>query len=153
MTTNSNFSFTETQISDLRTIANSCPLSDGEAVLRARAMLNLLDEEPVVYKDEELCNPVQPREGRSNADAWPQSIRLYPNPANDEITVEYRVGNSTDSRLLIFNVYGQLVQEISLPNADGKVTLSAKSMTEGIYWYTLLGTNNPALTGKIIISH
>jgi hypothetical protein len=145
-----NLSFTETQIADLRVIANSCPLSDGEAVLRARAMLNLLDEEPVVYKDKDICNPSQPRENRLTA---AQSIRLYPNPANDEITVEYRVGNSTDSRLLIFNVYGQLVQEISLPDTNGKVTISAKNMAEGIYWYAVLGTSNPALSGKIIISH
>ncbi len=121
-------------------------------MLRARAMLNLLEGIPAIYDDYELCNPGQPRESRITPSSTDQRFRLYPNPANSEIIVEYHLSSSTDNRLLIFNLFGQLVKEMILPDIAGNLVAPVNDLLPGIYWYFVSGTGQSTFSGKIIIN-
>ena len=147
------FSFSESQTSTLRAIADDCPLSGGEAVLRARAMLTLIDESPVAYDDDDLCGVGWRGEEQDQKNQSSSILRVYPNPADNELTIEYHFIGDTGRLLLFYNAYGQLVKEVSLPASGGKANILVKNMTAGVYWYVSPGTNAMALYGKIIINH
>ncbi len=132
----------------MEAIANTCPLSDGEAVLKARALLALINGSLGVY--DELCDP---GEERLMAVAQSRSFRVYPNPADNAVIVEFDTKASFGKYLLLFNMYGQSVRVIQLTNQDGKIIVGVNDLPSGIYWYALLGSKNANQSGKIIIQH
>lgn len=148
-----NLVFTPVQQTQLTSIANSCPLSGGEAVLRARTLLNLALETPVTYDDGTLCGALRPSEGRSSeVVSGTDQILVYPNPANDQIILDYQINSANDARVLLFNALGQVVRSVSLPQTNGQLTISVSDLNPGIYWYKLSGVGNSSLSGKIIIN-
>ncbi len=138
--------FSETQISSLQGIAALCPLSDGEAVLRARAMLQLLQGVPADYDDLAICGSGE-RSEKNNQVA--QSVRIYPNPANDALFIDYRGIGDLDGQFIMFNSQGQLVREITLPPSQGVAQLILNGLPSGIYWYSVPGITE----GKVIVQH
>ena len=146
-----NFAFSEPQITSLENIAEGCPLSDGEAVLRARAMLNVLEREPKVYDDFVACyggerSDNQLKESKQSS----QLLRIFPNPAGDVITIEYDGLGNSDQRLVLFNIFGQVAMEITLPEGQGRIQAPVNTLPGGIYWYSMPGTS--IFSGKLIIS-
>ncbi len=88
------------------------------------------------------------------APAARSAVSAYPNPANNEITFEYQFDDDSGKRvLLLYNAFGQVVREIFLPDAKGKVTMHTLSLPEGVYWYVVPGEKRTGLVGKIIINH
>ncbi|MBP6828039.1 MAG: T9SS type A sorting domain-containing protein [Saprospiraceae bacterium] len=83
----------------------------------------------------------------------PGQVRLFPNPASDELTIEYRFADVMNRQFLLYNAYGQMVIEISLPAGGGKVNIPVGKMASGVYWYVSPGTDAIVLCGKIIINH
>ncbi|MBK7937191.1 MAG: T9SS type A sorting domain-containing protein [Lewinellaceae bacterium] len=140
-------------MSTLTSIADDCPLSGGEAVLRARAMLTLLDESPMAYDDDDLCGVGWRSEEKEQKNLHSSTLRLYPNPANNKLTIEYHFADDAERRLLFYDAYGQMVKDVSLPAPSGKVNIPIGKMASGVYWYVSPGTNAIVLSGKIIINH
>lgn len=141
-----NTDLTETQITVLEGIAEGCPLSEGEAVLRARTMLEVVQGAPVQYDDAAICAGAE----RSNPLQTAQNIRVYPNPANNMVTVEYKGMEGISHQFMLFNALGQLVRSVTLPQGQSSLQLPLGNLSEGIYWYAIPGT--PDASGKLIIS-
>ncbi len=53
---------------------------------------------------------------------------IYPNPASDFITIELE--NDNEEKIKIYNIYGQLVKEVSISNNQ---KLNITELTNGIY--------------------
>ncbi|MCW5921333.1 MAG: T9SS type A sorting domain-containing protein [Saprospiraceae bacterium] len=146
-----NYDFTAAQIASLEAIAELCPLSDGEAVLRARAMLNLLERNPNNYDDFVNCYGGERSDNTRRKTTPPgQSLKLFPNPVQDVFTVEYNGLSDSGQRLALFNVFGQAVMAINLPESHGRVLVTTSNLPAGVYWYAVPGENN--FSGKLIIS-
>ena len=79
-----------------------------------------------------------------------KAIRMYPNPANDQITIEYE--GSETLTLEIRNVLGQVVQN---PEVNGTERVALNSFSNGVYYFVLYPSNDKgqAVTQKIIIYH
>ncbi|MDX1913457.1 MAG: T9SS type A sorting domain-containing protein [Saprospiraceae bacterium] len=146
-------SFNATQLSLLAAIANSCPLSGGEAVLRARALLNAGLGTPVIYNDEMLCNAQRPSEGRSVLEAGKNKLSIYPNPASDQLIIDYILEDHTKSNFFLLNSLGQIVKQISFNDSSGTTNLVLDGLPSGMYWYKVLPINDASLSGKIFIVH
>lgn len=146
-----NYDFTAAQIASLEAIAELCPLSDGEAVLRARSLLNLAHETPVPYDDMALCYIGERADGKKKQAAKEgQFVKLFPNPANEAVMIEYRGIDNPDQRIVLYNILGQVVMEIRLPEEQGRIRISVGSLPGGVYWYSLRESQN--LSGKLLIS-
>jgi hypothetical protein len=143
-----NLLLSEAQIFVLENIAAGCPLSDGEAVLRARTMLQLIQGSPVNYDDSSVCGGGERSEKSGNAT---QLVRVYPNPASNSVTVEYLPGEVIANQLLLYNSFGQTVMMITLPNNQTSIQFSLINLPEGVYWYTIPGLPNSS--GKLVINH
>lgn len=58
-----------------------------------------------------------------------QKLMIYPNPANDLITIE-QSENEINTNIDILNIYGQLIESIQL---SGKTTLNVSGYAKGVY--------------------
>ena len=74
----------------------------------------------------------------STGDAFLNTIALYPNPANNEITLS--IGDTNDiSSYRIYTTFGQLLQEGTLQK--NKEVISVSRYTVGIYFIVVKNTN------------
>lgn len=133
-------------------IASHCPLPDGEAVLRARSILMLAQDSPVHYDDIAICNCGERSvyKLQQGIKSTLLSVHVYPNPTSGDITIAYKGLGASELRFVLFNTFGQIVQEIILAPEQEQVHVSFKMLPEGVYWYKILGNND--LSGKLIIS-
>ena len=140
---------TSTQTASLASIAAQCPLSGGEAVLRARALLDLNLETPVVYNDA-VCYGQRPSGERFDVvNSSDFILRVYPNPASEFLTLEYNAATEENSRnFLLFDIYGRLLRTEKLPELNGSVQISTENLPDGVYSYSIAG-----MTGKVVIQH
>ena len=148
-----NYTLTAPQVTILQDIANGCPLSDGEAVYQARALLALTEGEENDYDDDMLCAAASNRSSTNAANpAGATLVNAYPNPASDEITFEYRLGLMATKQMDIYNQHGQLVQTVVLDGTTGRIKVPLHGFSEGIYWYQIPHTAEKAQTGKFVIN-
>ena len=75
------------------------------------------------------------------------NIKVYPNPSNDIVTVEF-LENLRVNTFKIFNTAGSLVRTYEL---KGESKIEVQNLTKGVYVYTAIIKNNQKLSGKIII--
>ncbi|NVN93678.1 MAG: T9SS type A sorting domain-containing protein [Bacteroidetes bacterium] len=81
-------------------------------------------------------------------------LSIFPNPANDNINVSYKLQTNTDVSLKIFNANGQMIYD----NDNGykvagsySVGLNGLLLSKGVYLISLR-TNNQVITRKLIIT-
>jgi hypothetical protein len=90
-----------------------------------------------------------------NLDANGNGIaRVYPNPANANLTMEYTVSEYQSVSWTLTNVMGQTVQEESGGHADAginSVNINTGDLDPGLYFLTLV-TQDGVFTQRVIIS-
>ena len=70
----------------------------------------LYDSSIVDYNDTELLS--------SMAEPEPSSFSLYPNPANNEVTIQFNAGSISIAKVVIYNMQGTTVYEKEVPIAS-----------------------------------
>lgn len=73
------------------------------------------------------------------------SVRLYPIPSSNTVTIEAPV---TLSRIVVSNIMGQVVDVINTPSQT--TTLSVEDYTTGVYMVTLYDNNGNVATHRLI---
>lgn len=76
------------------------------------------------------------------------NIKIYPNPANEMLNVEFKMLNGDNAKLEIINSVGQVVQTTQLLNQT--TVINTKELSNGLYFITLK-TGTTTLTKKIVI--
>ncbi len=101
----------------------------GEAVFMARAMLNLIldDEGNVQRKKSSIISKIN------------SEIKVFPNPAQNEITIEL-LENNSNSKIQILDIYSRLVYSNSIYNLKKIVDIS--SLKSGIYFCNIISKDN-----------
>jgi len=80
-------------------------------------------------------------------------ISVYPNPSISWVAFNYFIPYpSSNTRIDIYNLTGQLIQELNINNPKGEVILDTRKMISGIYTY-ILRTSRTSRSGKISIVH
>ncbi|MFL5754577.1 MAG: T9SS type A sorting domain-containing protein [Bacteroidia bacterium] len=77
-----------------------------------------------------------------------------PNPASTNATIKYDFAAvPSTASIRIFNTVGALVKEFKLEGQEGKVSIDASSLEDGMYFYTLSVNNKPVSTKKLLVNH
>ncbi|MEL6864714.1 MAG: T9SS type A sorting domain-containing protein [Bacteroidota bacterium] len=141
--------FSASQLADLQTIANQCPLSGGSAVFKARSLLALNGD--YYYDNDAFCSDAG---GRDMAPATTKKrlghLQLFPNPATDEVTIALPE-LAGDSRLLLFDAFGKELMDTPIPYKENEWALSTESLAEGIYFIALYQNNQTTHIEKLVI--
>jgi hypothetical protein len=140
----------------LKEIAAQCPLSGGEAVLRARALLRLLN--PAIignYNDIALCGAVNPRQEKNTSLQGNVWVNLYPNPVSSGmLNLVYQMPDKRDDyRITVVNMLGTQVLDIPLDGQDGAKQMNVEALQNGIYCYMVRTNEKTLLTGKFVVLH
>jgi hypothetical protein len=75
------------------------------------------------------------------------NIKVYPNPSNDIVTVEF-LGNLKVDTFKIFDTKGTLIRTYEV---KGKNKIEIQNLAKGTYVYSAILKNNQKLSNKIII--
>ncbi len=83
------------------------------------------------------------------------AIRLYPNPAQNFVSVEYAIGRETNFSIDVTNIVGQSVTTFAaatLTEGSYKTQINTADYSNGIYFVTLRENGKPVQTIKFIVS-
>ena len=149
-----NAAYSSTQLTYLQAIAAQCPLSGGEAVLRARDMLALSQDSPIFYDDATICGSAlrQPSQDRTDQVLESDFVQVRPNPASESITINYSLSDGLEHKLVLMNAIGEIVTNFLWNGKARETTHSIGNLPPGIYWYTVIGGNGSETSGKLIIN-
>jgi hypothetical protein len=131
-------------------IAGKCSVVSGNSVYDAQALLRLLNpeiefdwiancEDPELRIEDEYVD--------DNSSAIVADPTIYPNPANDIITIAGLYGNE---KIIIYNIQGHILKEI-IASID-LLPISTNDFSNGVYTVSITGTGYNVVK-KIIIIH
>ncbi len=95
----------------------------------------------VTFQEREVLNTDEVR--------FRESVTLYPNPATNQITLEY-VGQAQLQQLTIINVNGKVIRTISLKNFQSSQRIQTSDLAKGMYFLNIQ-SNKDTIVQKLII--
>jgi hypothetical protein len=133
------------------------PLTGGTAVYEARTLLTLVYDDYKVFTNN--CIP----ESRSmvvvdNNNADPpnssevKNFRLYPNPNDGSMTLEYVLVENQTGYFTIMDLTGRKIVERKLIPAENKLNINEQELANGIYFYNVIIDNKLTAQNKLIIA-
>ena len=78
-------------------------------------------------------------------------LKLYPNPSNGNMVLEYNIGEHQNGVLTIFDVTGKLIDSNSFNGSANNSTINASQLDAGIYFYEINIDGNKIKTDKLVI--
>jgi hypothetical protein len=142
-------------------LANSCPFVNGYGVYKARVLLHAFGNSTNL-SDKYLCNAVgMYKNGRQEdepeinpaliVDKKEVEIQLYPNPFNDELTIEYKLASGEKATFVLYDLVGKEVYRKDIESATNKVSLLVPELSKGVYFYKYSIKNGEQnYSGKLI---
>ena len=94
-----------------------------------------------------VCDP-------TNIETIPSAskLRAYPNPASDNVMVEYAIsGNVSKAQLVIKNMLGATLYTKNIDINANKVKLDVSEYPAGIYFYSIEADGRPLVTKKLLV--
>lgn len=77
-------------------------------------------------------------------------VKLFPNPAGNELSIIYDFTNTEDGIFQVIDMAGRLVIASNLSNSKQKEIVDIHNLVKGVYVYKVLQKNSVISTGKII---
>ena len=78
------------------------------------------------------------------------NFEIYPNPAQNQFTLQIDLQNLYQANIFISNTHGQIIDKISLNSDDKYLHYNTSHLARGCFHATLVN-NNQSITKKIII--
>jgi hypothetical protein len=79
-------------------------------------------------------------------------MRAYPNPASENVTIEYAYnGNSKAVKLVIKNLVGTTLYSKKLDVNNNKTKVDLSEYSSGIYFYSIEADGKPLITKKLLV--
>jgi hypothetical protein len=118
-------------------IALQCSCTGGPAVYMARAMLAAAAYRLAGYDDQSACAPPQmlAQPGGHRADAAPgaRALRLFPNPARDQVHLRWQGAAEQPGQAIAYDAYGRQVRSIAIMPGSAEAVIDVGSLPDGLY--------------------
>jgi hypothetical protein len=92
------------------------------------------------------CWPLGPVNGVVSS----RNLLVYPNPAQQYVTIEYKLLPSETAQFNLFDIFGNKVVSTNLNGENSKTTLDIHHLAQGVYSYQLISSDAKIVTGKLI---
>ena len=113
-----------------------------------------LDDNGTMYIADYFNNRIRmvynPRLATPNVNSATGEVKIYPNPAKEELTVEYTLPDKEDAEMQIVDVMGRIVISKELPFDKQKETVDISNLPQGVYVYKVVQDGVMIATGKVI---
>lgn len=78
---------------------------------------------------------------------------LYPNPANNKVSINYNLNGANNARLEIRNILGSIVKSVDINETSGQVNVDVSNLTNGVYFYSFIVNEVAIKSTKLVIQH
>lgn len=92
-------------------------------------------------------NPVQ-----ESIDKKVMDVYSVPNPNNGQASIYFSLGEAMQGELIIMDIYGKVVDRISLNSETNKIDVNYSEFANGIYMMSVRNSNGEVINKKMIIS-
>jgi hypothetical protein len=129
-------------------------------VFEARSMLAMIGDKTEYIDNCELSyNNNRDRSGGNNEkpilsinyNEIAKSIKVYPNPASNSVTIEYSFANTQNGQIEVYNLTGRKIATQILKGNENIIVLQTSTWESGIYTYKIMVDNNIVLIDKLTI--
>lgn len=134
------------QSDEVRTIAQKCPLTSGQAVYEAQRLMKVIGE---YYSSDIEVDCTTPKLRSVEVDEQVSQLTIHPNPSDGMFTMELPADKSID-QIIISDVSGRTVTQITVENRK-VFTIDLTSQSPGVYFYKANRGNEQIAQGKMII--
>lgn len=148
--------YTVTEIQELRSLAVSCPFTEGTAVYRARNLLVEVDSFNTEYfNDCEMLNDpgLKAMSNLVNDEgAGATEFILYPNPTTGSLTLSVINANPDKQYYLdIYNLLGQRIISSPIPPGIQEFPIDLRKLENAVYLYIIHDSQTELQHGKIVL--
>lgn len=122
--------------------------TESNGISRSQFLLMKLDSNGCLVNDCGLFTGIEEYIPPSNV-----NLRVYPNPANSYLTISY-ISNHTltiKPKAIIYNLHGQVLQEVVFQNSSGQEQISVAGYPSGMYIYQVVSGGQVLGSGKLVI--
>ena len=126
-------------------IATLCPLEGGDAVFEARSLLSLNSN--MSFNDETICAQSAKQQAIKVKEA--PIFKLSPNPAYQELYIDFEGRKANEANLRIANAFGQVISQHLIKG--GSNYLDIADLPAGVYYLTVEAKEQRPQTQKLII--
>ena len=141
--------FNSSQLTQIETIAGKCPLSDGNAVYFARGLLAMVKD--TIFDDDAICDAGQGYRISGQGEEELNTVHLYPNPAYDQLTLEFEEAIEFEYEITFYSVTGQQYASYKLAEDQQSFTLDISTIPSGLYFYKIRRNEKNIASGKLTI--
>ena len=136
----------------LYAIANKNPMDCGHAVYAARVMLELEInlEIPDPNNGARISLNTEGDETKVKISDL-KSSKLYPNPNDGNMQLDYQLPEEGTGELLIFDLMGRKLFTYPLVNGNNTLKISENSLKNGLYFYHIKINNKIIWSDKLVI--
>jgi len=152
-----NDGITGLQKSELIGIATQCPITGGRGVFEARALLSIVSDTLIIYDDNcpdfsaaKLVNN-SPALFTENNSTTTQAIKLYPNPNDGNMVLEYSITENENAVFEIYDIAGSLIEKYLLDAQQNSFNIRSQLLSNGVYQYKFIVNNKLLDANKIVI--
>lgn len=145
---------TETELTFLETIAAMCPTEGGEAVYRARMLIDRVGRTYTTYDEECTCGSgsrLAPPADEPTSTSAPL-YAVYPNPTSGLLNIQYNTASKEPVYFTVYDVTGRVVQSVQLPADATLYVLDLSGLANGLYHYTISNSSQVLKSDKITIT-
>jgi sugar lactone lactonase YvrE len=91
-----------------------------------------------------------PKLAVSQQTALPEKIIVYPNPAQNELTIAYSFSHNMDAVFHMTDITGRVVATRNLSSREHEATINIRSLSPGLYLYKVMRDGRHITSGNII---
>lgn len=152
--------FSSSDVTNLRTIAEQCPYIAGDAVYIARTLLSQI-EDIWFYDDISLCTvggsykkENETVGNNQQADTIPllkEYVKVFPNPANSKLNLLFQAKVMGKAKFELMNLMGQTLKTVNLQDGANYATFEVNDLPNGMYMWRLRDKAKSIGSGTVII--
>ncbi len=140
------YTFDSLQQTALYDIANQNPIDGGIGVYDARVMLGIDLNDTVASTDSGQRKAIHPSIISTNS-----KFKLYPNPNNGNMQLDYTLDQNQSAQMNIYNLMGKIVNYYELKPGHNIMQINEQSLENGVYFYHIYSNNNVIYSSKLVI--
>lgn len=123
---------------------NGQAMDKGEWIIQVQNLTDNITDTLVFYAK----NPLSVKEFSANAE-----VVSYPNPANNELIVNYELTNVSNPQLTVYSIVGSKLTSYSLNQKSGVLNLNTQELANGMYFYSIEEDGKRVFTQKFNVVH
>jgi len=78
-------------------------------------------------------------------------FKLYPNPNNGNMVLEYKIGDNETGAIEIYDLTGKMIKSNTFSSTNSSLSIDATNLEAGMYYYEINVDGNKMKTDKLII--